>query len=111
MTNKIFEKVNQISVLANSIRFKILLALFNSDVKIDNTKIGTHSHSFGDLQKIVNIKKPDLGYHLNIMNSSNLIEKDKKIKGIYHISKEGKEILKKFGVSRKLVREEVRKIL
>jgi RIO-like serine/threonine protein kinase len=100
-----FEKVNQVSVLANRIRFKVLLALFSSNVKINNTKVGTSSYSFDELQKIVEVPKNDLGYHLDVMVTTRLVEKDKKLRGVYHITSEGKDILKMFGLSEKEVKK------
>jgi len=104
MSGEIFEKINQISVLANLVRFKILLALFNSEVEIKGKKLGSHSHTFSEIQQIVDVKGPDLNYHLGIMKNSDLIEKDKKMKGVYHASKKGIKTLELFGVNKELVK-------
>lgn len=109
MKKPIFDKINQVSVLANKIRLKILLALFNSDV-FKVKKLGS-SHSFRELSNIVGVDGSDLHYHLSIMVSSDLIEKIGKSKGIYHITGDGKSILKMFGVDSKLVNKEGKKIV
>lgn len=110
MENQIFDKINQVSVLANGVRLKILLALFNSDV-FKFKKLGVNSHSFSELSNIVGVGGSDLSYHLDIMTSSNLINKFEKKKGFYHITEEGKDILKMFGVDSELVNEEGKKII
>lgn len=108
----VFDKINQIAVLANETRFKILLALFNSDAfRINGKKLGSHSHSLTELKEIINIPSNDLIYHLNLMSESTLVEKNKNQKGFYHITVDGKKILRKFGVTSKLVKEEGRKLV
>ncbi len=103
----IFNKINQVSLLANEIRFKLVLALFNSDMRVGSQKIGSNSHTFTELSSIVNVEGPDLNYHISILKSSNLIEKDKKV---YHITDTGKNVLKMFGVNSTMVRAEIKKL-
>lgn len=110
MNEKIFDKINQISVLSSEIRFKILVTLFNSDIIINNKKLGIHSCSFGQLKEVVGVKGPDLDYHLDIMVKSKLAEKLKEHKGYYHITPEGKNILRMFGINSKLVKKLAKRI-
>ena len=102
----IFTEINQVSLLKEEIRFKLVLALFNSEVSVKGLKIGSASHSFNELKEITGASSStDLSYHLKLLVSSDLIEKDKNKRGIYHITSDGKNILKKFGISKKLVQE------
>jgi hypothetical protein len=106
MIDNIFDSINQISVLANEVRFRIALVLFNSDnIFINNNKLGSHSCSAPELESIVKISPTDLQYHLGVMIKSNLIEKVPDNRGYYHITEDCKEILKMFGVNSKLIKE------
>jgi len=112
MNERIFEKISQVSVIANKIRFKILLALFNSDnFRIGSEKLGVNSHNSNELTKIVSIPANDLDYHLKILIKSNLVEKLKDNRGYYHITENGGKILKEFGITQKLVCEVGNKIV
>lgn len=90
--------------MSNKVRFKILLALFNSNFTVNNKRLGLHSHSFSELRNIIGVKAPDLEYHLKILSDVRLVEKSSKPRGYYHITKDGKGILKMFGVNPELVR-------
>jgi len=102
MDKTIIDKIAQISLLANEIRFKIVLALFNSDII---KKLGKHSCSFDELKNIVDTKSPDLSYHLELLMKGDLIEKVEDVRGYYHISDDGKSILEMFDVTPELVKK------
>lgn len=111
MVTEIFDRISQISVLSDETRFKILLALFNSDIKINRVKIGLHSHSFEELENIVDINSTDLRYHLRMLTEAKLAEHVKEHKEYYHITKNGKRVLEMFGVNSCLVKEMGKKIV
>ena len=106
---EIFGRINQIAVLANELRLKIVLTLFNSEFKIGNHKIGSNSHTVEELKSIIEPQE-ELKYHLDLLIHSNLIEKDKKIDELFHITHQCKEVLKQFGVSDKLVEDATKQL-
>jgi DNA-binding transcriptional ArsR family regulator len=99
---QIFKEINQISIINNPIRFRILLALFNSELSVNGMKVVSHSHTFTELNSLISVSGEDLDYHLKILKSGDLVEKDEKY---YHISKQGKNILNKFKINEQLVKK------
>ena len=106
---EIFERINQIAILANALRLKIVLTLFNSEFKIGNHKIGSNSHTIEELKNIIEPQE-ELKYHLDLLVYSNLIENDKKNNELFHITNQCKEVLKQFGVSNKLIEDATKQI-
>jgi DNA-binding transcriptional ArsR family regulator len=100
----IFDKISQISVLSNPIRFRILLDLFNSNIVVNRQKMGLHSRSLNELEEIIGISPSDLHYHLSILSDAKLVQKMEEHKGYYHITHEGKDILRMFGINVKLIK-------
>ncbi len=107
----IFDKINQVAILANDVRLKIMIALFNSEfVKFNNIKLGTNSHTSEELQQIFNINTEELHFHLDLLSNMSLIMEDKEMKKCYHITDNGKKIMEEFGLNKKIVQEETSKI-
>ena len=108
MTNEIFEKINQIAILSNEYRLKILLALFNSEFEVNGKRVGSHSHTIEEIKNIVGGQ--EVSYHLQLLENSNLVEKDSKIDDLFHITEQGKKALKEFGISDKIVENAAKQI-
>jgi DNA-binding HxlR family transcriptional regulator len=106
------QKLQELQVLSHEIRFKILTSLYCSDV----LGYGKHSQTFTDLMNVLGISNPDLAYHLNLLMKTELIEKKDYPKGqiktsYYHITGEGKRVMKITGLSENQIREIGKKVL
>ena len=110
--SNLFGKINSVALLSNKVRLKILLALFNSEVfSLNKKKLGTHSHTKSQLKKIVEIERDALDYHLNLLIDTHLVDRDKKYDEYFHITEDGKQVLKEFGATKKLIQETGSKIM
>ena len=93
-------KLNALAIISNEKRFNILLALLTSSIM----GLGKHSHTFTQLQNIMDMKSNKLSYHIIALNKAGLItkkdwtENDKKVT-YYNISKKGKSLLKTTGLT------------
>ena len=100
--SNVVEKLNEIAVLLNETRLKILIALYNSErFKIDNKKIGSNSHSLSELETIIQLSNKSLEPHLKFLVDSKYVVIDKNKS--YHITDMGKKILNEAGISDQLV--------
>lgn len=90
----IIQKMRNLQMVSNRIRFLILVALYNSHV----LKYG-NSQTFTELQEVLNLSSSDLTYHLNLLNETKLITRNKDKNEHYNISEEGIRLMGVFGLS------------
>jgi len=90
-----------LSAISERVRMLILLVLFDSAV---TGEVGSSSCKFSELQKIVQIPKNDLAYHLRILRETGLVKRKHETRGTYELTEEGFGILKALGITEELLR-------
>jgi DNA-binding HxlR family transcriptional regulator len=102
---EIVQKMRNLQIVSNRIRFLILVALYNSQV----FKYG-HSQTFSELKDVLDVSNSDLGYHINLLLKSRLVIKKEVCSSgdvkhtYYNLSKEGKRLLNLFGLTEKRIK-------
>lgn len=99
------DNLKKADALNNKKRLKIVLAIFNTEV----LKIG-HSLTLSQLEKMLNIEKHDLAYHVLVLQDAGVISKkvfneDGKKRTYYSTTKEGIKLLNILGVDENKVIE------
>jgi len=105
LSKAIADTIKKATALNDRTRLKIVLAIFNTEV----LKIG-HSLTLSQLERMLEIGKQDLAYHLLVLKEVGIIDKkevkeDGKCKTYYQTTNECVDILNRVGITESKIKQ------